>query len=200
MESKCKQRKRDRSPNSCLEVVKYSLCSSTDCICCVCFEDLEVKYHGNATKHGHKILLWRQNEKTDACRSIEFYLSCELDCQKDLKCVCRPYLNKILKGIKSKQEYTGKLLAARKNVSAFLMPSDISLIQNVEELSLEPVSSLTVRRTCGPVSAKPKASSNGAKQEIASPLGEHQQQQALQKQEPAAKKAKKEGKKVSLYT
>ena len=170
------------------------MCSSTDSICCICFEDLEVKYHGNATKHGHKILLLRQNEKTDACRSIEFYLPCELDSQKDLKCVCRPCLNKILKGIKLKQEYTGKLLAAPKNASAFLMPSDLSLIQTVEKLSLEPVSSLTVGRTRGPVSDKSKASSNGAKQEIASPLGEHQQQQALQKQETVANKAKKEGK------
>ena len=46
------------------------LSPSSDVICIICYEDLQKKYGNNAGKGGYKINLWRQRNKTEACKGL----------------------------------------------------------------------------------------------------------------------------------
>ena len=80
-----------------VKVIQFLSPSSND-ICIICYEDLKTKYAGKAGDHGHKINLWKLGEITNAGNTVEKYLQCKLDQLRDLKCICRPCLNKVKKG------------------------------------------------------------------------------------------------------
>ena len=48
----------------------------------------------------YKINLWRQRNKTEACKTVEHFLQRSLDYSKNLKCICRSCLNQLKKGQK----------------------------------------------------------------------------------------------------
>ena len=48
----------------------------------------------------YKINLWRQRNKTEACKTVEQFLQRSLDYSNNLKCICRSCLNQLKKGQK----------------------------------------------------------------------------------------------------
>ncbi len=55
------------------------LSPSSNEICIICYEDLQIKYKGNAANHSHKILLSRAGKKTETCVAVEQFLKCSLE-------------------------------------------------------------------------------------------------------------------------
>lgn len=99
-----------------LKVVEFLSPSASE-ICMICYQDLQKKYDGKASAHGHKILLWKGSTKTEACIAVEEFLGYSVDRCKDLKCICRPCLNHITKGKTILDKNKNRLLTAKEKAT-----------------------------------------------------------------------------------
>ena len=87
--------------------------SSSRLFCAVCFENLPNKYK---TPKDNSLLLWKQDERTDACKIIEKYLETQFSKDTDFHVVCKPCHRAAKNAIRTLQKKKDALATGQKEI------------------------------------------------------------------------------------